>query len=255
MKNEYDITIAGLSKSYKGRNEDIVVLNELNFQVKRGEFFCIVGPSGCGKSTLLKILVNKIKDYQGTYHINEERRSSGIAYIPQESLLIPWRTLYQNMALGLEIKKSITPSTKGLISDLISSFKLNGLQDKLPNQVSGGEAQRASVIRALASSPRILLCDEPFSSIDFVTRLDLNTKFKNKAKVQGVTTIFVTHNIEEAIFLGDRVAVMSKKPGEIVDIIDSSLSEGAEDAVKCRQAPEFNKLFSKIWEILENGFH
>jgi ABC-type nitrate/sulfonate/bicarbonate transport system ATPase subunit len=246
-----DIVVEAVSKVFSEGANRLAVLDQISFRVERGAFVCIVGPSGCGKTTLLRILLGLEKPTSGQVIVDQTQVHAGVAYVQQAPSLLPWRTLLQNAALGYELKGTISGARIEFVQGLINRYGLGGFEQSLPHQLSGGMSQRVAVIRALASRPRLLFCDEPFSSIDFVTRLDLNTKFKYMCNVEGITTVFVTHNIEEALFLGDTVIVMSGRPGRIVNTYRPTLSVGREDAVKCRQAPEFAQLFSKIWEDLE----
>jgi NitT/TauT family transport system ATP-binding protein len=177
--------------------------------------------------------------------------AGGIAYVPQEPSLLPWRTSLQNACLGLELKGALNQDRVQSVRDSLEEYGLRGFEQSLPGELSGGMRQRISVIRALESNPQLMLCDEPFSAIDFVTRLDLNTRFKRMCRVNAITTIFVTHNIEEAIFLADEVAVMSGRPGRIVSSYRPRLSVAPDDAVKSRSSPEFAKYFLRIWNDLK----
>jgi ABC-type nitrate/sulfonate/bicarbonate transport system ATPase subunit len=245
-----DIKVRGLSKSFCSSENEIKVLESVDFFVERGEIFCIVGPSGCGKSTLIKILLGLIGDYSGEIEIHEDRRK--FAYVQQQPLMLPWRTLLQNATLGAEVRTGLNEDIIGRVNDRIKEYQLGGFENYLPGQLSGGMKQRADIIRALESlesTQGILFCDEPFSAVDFVTRLRLSGEFKNRCRVYGVTTVFVTHNIEEAIFLGDRVAVMTKRPGRIINTYAPRIA--TYDAAACRNTPEFSKLFADIWNDLK----
>lgn len=246
-----DISVKHVGMIFQKNGEEVVALNDVNFEIEPGKLFCLVGPSGCGKSTLLKIMLNLLIPTKGEVWLNPIRKNAGIAYIQQSSLLLPWRTLMQNASLGAEIRDSLNDITIDRIKNEIKVYGLEGFEDKLPNELSGGMKQRVDIIRSLESRPKLLLCDEPFSSIDFVTRLEMNTRFKKMCRIHGITTVFVTHNIEEAIFLGDIVGVMCSRPGKIVSIYKPKLSKSSEDAVKCRESPEFSELFMKIWEDLK----
>jgi NitT/TauT family transport system ATP-binding protein len=248
-----DIVANDVSMAFTRGGEKLVVLDSVSLEVIRGSFLSIVGPSGCGKTTLLRILAKLLTPTSGEVWIDPDQVKEGVAYVPQSPLLLPWRTLLQNASLGLELKGKLSPGKVERIKEQIEDFGLGGFEDSITTELSGGMAQRAALIRALESKPRILFCDEPFSAIDFVTRLSLTTKFKFQCSVKKMTTIFVTHNIEEAIFLGDQVAVMSGRPGRIVATHSPKLSIGGQDAVECRQSPEFGQLFSQIWEELKNG--
>ncbi len=189
--------------------------------------------------------------------MDEDRVRAGIAYVPQSASLLPWRTARQNACIGLElhseVKKGRTLGEAHLerVNSMFEEWKLTGFEDNYPSQLSGGMIQRVALIRALISRPSLLLCDEPFSAIDFVTRLRLSTEFKSRCKLGAITTILVTHNIEEAIFLGDNVVVMSGRPGRIVHTYQPVFSRGGNNAVECRTSPEFERFFQLIWRDLE----
>jgi len=254
-----DIVIKRLRKSYSSNGRRLNVIQELTFTVGEGELVAIIGPSGCGKSTLLRILSGAEKeDSAEIFFVNPERRASA-ASIEQLPALFPWRTAFQNAHLGTEIRKARPhPSDpthvpddallKKKITDDFALFGLKGFENSYPNELSGGMQQRVAIIRALQSEPKMLFCDEPFSSIDFVTRLYLNTEFKKQSDELGCTTVFVTHNIEEAIFLADRIFVLSRRPCTVVDEFAPRLTVHPEDAVKCRQSPEFPVYFERIWK-------
>lgn len=248
-----DVKAVDLTKVFDRDGSPLTVIDDVSFEVKRGDLLSIVGPSGCGKTTLLRMLAGLLSPTSGQILLNPDRERSGVALIPQSAVLLPWRTLLQNATLGMEIAGRCSAASLERVRYQIEAFGLAGFENSLPEELSGGMAQRVAVIRALESQPRILFCDEPFSAIDFVGRLELNTRFKYMCKVQGITTIFVTHNIEEAIFLGDEIIVMSARPARIVSAYSPKLSIGSDDAVECRKSPEFADLFQQIWRDLKNG--
>ena len=211
-----DIKVKNLSVKFQKNSKSFFALDGVDFEVKRGEFFCIVGPSGCGKSTLLRLIAG--------------------------------------LALGLEIKGKLNKDRQDTLKFDISKFGLGDFEKHLSTEISGGMKQKVELIRALASGPQLLFCDEPFASIDFVNRFELNTEFKHRCTIARTTTVFVTHNIEEAIFLGNKIAVMSQRPGQIMKIYEPKLSKNAHDAIKCRESPEFEDLFQKIWENLKGNY-
>jgi NitT/TauT family transport system ATP-binding protein len=225
------------------------VINTISFNVEQGSLLAIVGPSGCGKTTLLRILSGNEKETSGKITYNPDRMLR-TATIEQFSALLPWRTAFQNACLGAEVRGRLNDVVARRVRELFAEFGLGGFESQLPSELSGGMQQRVGIVRALESEPRMLFCDEPFSAIDFVTRLQLNTEFKKMCRLIGCTTVFVTHNIEEAIFLGDTILVLSKRPCEIVKEIRPQLSRFPEDAVKCRQSPEFDGYFNEIWKAL-----
>jgi NitT/TauT family transport system ATP-binding protein len=252
-----DIILEQVSMSFRTK-DGRPVLDSIDLRVPHGELLAIVGPSGCGKSTLLKLIAGLLEPVAGRIHIDADRRRSGISYVPQNVALLPWRTARQNACIGLELQTEanggrLSPVNLEFLDSLFDKWRLRGFEDTYPSELSGGMAQRVALIRSLVSMPSILLCDEPFSAIDFVTRLRLNTEFKSLCKVRQITTVFVTHNIEEAIFLGTRVVVMSGRPGRIVSTYQPRFSKGGNNAVECRKAPEFEPLFQKIWQDLESN--
>ena len=253
MRSGLDVDVRNLTKVFQRGSESLIAVQDVSFSVPRGGFLSIVGPSGCGKTTLLRMVAGLLERTSGEVFLDPEREKEGVAFIPQASVLLPWRTLLQNVTLGMELKGSLSITGIERVRSEIEKYGLGGFEDSLPSELSGGMAQRVAVIRALESRPRILFCDEPFSAIDFVTRLELNTRFKFMCRVQAITTVFVTHNIEEAIFLGDEVVVMSNRPARTVVTYTPHLSVGSENAVECRKSPEFATLFQKIWKDLRNG--
>lgn len=253
MKDEIDIIAQNVGKVFRNGDTSVNAIDSVSLSVQRGRFLSIVGPSGCGKTTLLRILAKLLEPTTGSVELALDRVKSGVAYIPQAAMLLPWRTLLQNAALGSELKGSLNKARIDRIEEQIEHYGLGGFERSLPAELSGGMAQRVAVVRALESRPHILFCDEPFSAVDFVTRLSLNTKFKYLCSIQGITVVFVTHNIEEAIFLGDEVAVLSGRPSRIVQTYEPHLSIANEDAVECRKSPEFAELFIQIWKDLKGG--
>jgi ABC-type nitrate/sulfonate/bicarbonate transport system ATPase subunit len=248
-----DIRIADISVSYTSSNGVVPALEHISMAVRRGEMCCIVGPSGCGKSTLLKAILGLVPYQQGTIDLNKSRLREGIAFVQQDCPLLPWRTAMQNACLGAEIKDSLNSAVVGRVQRTLIDLGLSGFENNFMSELSGGMRQRVAIARALESCPALLFCDEPFSAVDFVGRLALTSKFKYLCRVGGITTVFVTHNIEEAIFLGDTVVVMTGRPGRIKRIYRPELSIGSEDAVKCRKSPEFPMLFQNIWTDLEDN--
>jgi NitT/TauT family transport system ATP-binding protein len=270
-----DIDIRAVSKRYG----DLAVLSDISFTVQARRFTCIVGPSGCGKTTLLRLLLGLDTPSSGQILVNAEAQKDGIAYIPQKSLLLPWRTALQNVCLGLEAKgplqfpnrqtmslqayakarwRAMKASRIGKASldyllPLMGRYGLGGFENAYPSELSGGMEQRVSILRAFARNPRILVCDEPFSAVDFVTRLKLNSEFRDLCVTSGTTVVFVTHNIEEALFFADDLLVLSGRPGRIVERYKPQYSIGRHDPVEVRKDPEFGRLFSDVWHKLESS--
>ncbi|GHS95032.1 nitrate/sulfonate/bicarbonate ABC transporter ATP-binding protein [Planctomycetales bacterium] len=248
-----DIAVVNLAKSYANGGKTEQIFNDLQLEIKQKSFVAILGPSGCGKSTLLRLLSQAETPDQGTVKLNDAHRNNRRAHIEQKPALLPWRTALQNAYIGGEIR--LDQDKENYAKNLKESFQefhLNGYENYYPAQLSGGMQQRVAVIRALQSKPAILFCDEPFSAIDFVTRLELDTVFKRKCHELQCTTIFVTHNIDEAIFLADRIIVFNQeRPCRIVADMQNPHGKNFTDAVQSRLTPEFNALFEKIWGYLQ----
>jgi len=254
-----DIRVNNLNKFYSTESGEQKIFENLSFSIERESLVVFIGPSGCGESTLLRILLGAEEATYDELYVNNERfkRTAGIEQSPA---LFPWRTAFQNAHVGVEIQKSRlrregkeyddTAFNKNVCDDF-KLFRLQGCENKYPHELSGGMQQRVAIIRALQSGPDLLFCDEPFSAVDFVTRLELNTEFKQKSKLMGCTTLFVTHNIEEAIFLADRILVFKGNPCTEFKEIRPQLGDYSENAVKCRLSPKFSDYFNEIWELLK----
>jgi NitT/TauT family transport system ATP-binding protein len=248
-----DIWASGAIKRFVSDTTSLDVLGPIDLAVSSGEFVTVVGPSGCGKTTLLRMLLGLESCTSGHVGIDRLRAEGGVAYVPQHAQLLPWRTMLQNAALGLELKHSMSDARMEFVADLTNRFGLSGFEHYYADKLSGGMKQRTSVIRALASRPNIMLCDEPFSAVDYVERLRLNAEMKHQCHVMGVTTLFVTHSIDEAIFLGQRVIVLTHRPAQIAAVYQPKFGTGQEDPAQARSDPAFQRLFESIWANLRGG--
>ena len=252
------LTATNLSYAYHTLSGETKALSNINFKIYPGEFVSIVGPSGCGKSTLLNIIAGQITGYEGSIIFRDTKtdekkhRNTGlhIGYMLQQDHLFPWRTIYRNICLGPEIKKSMTDEQKKYIVALLKKYGLYDFKDKKPSQLSGGMRQRAALIRTLALNPEILLLDEPFSALDYQTRLQVAGDIGNIIRENSKTAILVTHNLSEAISLSDKIIILTKRPGTIRKIIDISLTITDHSPLGYRSAPEFNNYFNEVWENL-----
>jgi NitT/TauT family transport system ATP-binding protein len=220
------IKVAGLSKTYTTRRGPVEAVREADFEVKQGEFVALVGPSGCGKSTILQIVAGLIPYNQGSVHVagtdaKAGRREVGIMF--QAAVLLPWRTVLENVLLPMELFGLDSKEAKGRAADLLGVVGLHGFDDKYPWELSGGMQQRASLARILVYEPEILLMDEPFAALDEFTRERLNLELAGIHENFERSVLYVTHNIQEAVFLSDRVVVMKPHPGEILDIVETKL--------------------------------
>jgi sulfonate transport system ATP-binding protein len=212
------LRLRSVSKSYRLDGRVLPVLSDVDLDAPRGSFTSIVGSSGCGKSTLLRLIVGLEPDYEGSIELDgREIREPGLerAMVFQEHRLFPWLTVEQNVALGLEARRLAPSEERRLIERHLGLVGLQGFERAFPQQLSGGMAQRAAIARALVSKPEILLLDEPLGALDALTRLRLQNELGRVWSAEGVTMILVTHDIEEAIFLGQSVVVMGSRPGTI----------------------------------------
>ena len=233
--------------SYHSLMGETEVLKDISFSVKEGEFIAIVGPSGCGKSTLLNIICGLLTAKEGKCLLPEK---SSVGYMLQHDHLFEWRTIYENVILGLEIQKKMTKENTDYVLSLLESYGLLDFKDKKPSELSGGMKQRAALIRTMALHPQILLLDEPFSALDYQTRLMVSSDIGKLIKKTNKTAILVTHNLSEAISLADRILVLSKRPSTIKKEIQVQLTIPDDSLLGYRKAPEFQDYFNEIWELL-----
>ncbi|MCX7922813.1 MAG: ABC transporter ATP-binding protein [Clostridia bacterium] len=251
---EYIVEVHNLGMKYQSMNGEINALENINLSVKRGEFISIVGPSGCGKSTLLSLISGLISPSTGKILINGkeiEGTSREVGYMLQKDHLFEWRTILENVLLGLEIRKTLTPESREYVTELLKTYGLYEFKDKYPGQLSGGMRQRAALIRTLAVKPDILLLDEAFSALDYQTRLAVTEDIYLIIKKENKTAILVTHDIAESIGMADRVVVLSKRPATVKSIYEISLSCSDRTPLSCREAPEFRYYFNQIWKELD----
>ncbi|WP_338628748.1 ABC transporter ATP-binding protein [Yersinia intermedia] len=224
IKDEHEvlIKITHLTKQYHSKNTTATIaLNDINLSIRKGEFVALVGPSGCGKTTLLKILAGLIVNYEGEVMLNGHRVTQPppeVGVVFQEATLLPWRTILQNILLPVELVKLDKQAYHERALYLMELVGLKGYENKYPKELSGGMRQRAGICRALIRDPQVLLMDEPFGALDAMTREFLNVELQRIWLESGKTIVFVTHSIPEAVFLADRVIVMSPRPGRISDI-------------------------------------
>ncbi|MDR1388711.1 MAG: ABC transporter ATP-binding protein [Treponema sp.] len=242
-----------IKRAGEGRREFTAVEN-MNLTVKKGEFVTIVGPSGCGKSTFLDILAGLSVPSSGEIFI-DDRKVSGPALdrgiVLQGYALFPWRTVRQNIEYGLEIKKIKRHERRAISDRFINLVDLQGFEDSFPYELSGGMKQRVAIARALAYDPQVLLMDEPFAAVDAQTREILQDELLSIWEKTGKTIIFITHSIEEAVFLADRVAVMSANPGTIKSVVRVDLSRPRRMG-NVRNSIDFSRITGAVWNLLHD---
>ena len=247
------LKIDHLSCSYHSLEGETAALFDVSFDVKEGEFLAIVGPSGCGKSTLLSLIAGLIEPSSGAIYIDgRDVKSSGknIGYMLQKDHLLDWRTTKRNLTLGLEIQHKLSDNSYIMINDMLSTYGLITFKDKKPSELSGGMRQRAALIRTLMLEPDILLLDEPFSALDYQTRLEVADDIWGIIRKEKKTVILITHDIAEAVSMAERVVVLSQRPGTVKNIIDVNLTVEDRTPFKARSAPEFSDYFNLIWKEL-----
>lgn len=243
------LEINNLSKIYHNKQGELLALKDISFDVKKDEFISVVGPSGCGKSTILSILANMMKESSG--NINFFVKKPKIGYMLQEDCLFPWRTVLDNATLGLEIKGLLNENSKKETINLLRKYGLGDFINSYPSSLSGGLKQRVALIRTLALSPDLLLLDEPFSALDYQTRLTLSDDLKQIIESEKKTAIMVTHDIAEAISMSDKVIIITNRPGSIKKIIPINL-ESKGTPTENRKDKKFTYYYEMIWKELDH---
>lgn len=251
------LKVQNIEETYQSDNGEIIALKNISFSMQKGEFLSIVGPSGCGKSTLLSIIAGLLRPSAGEIFVNGEKItgvSPHIGYMLQRDNLLDWRTIYKNILFGLEVRKNKSPQALERAVKLLKTYGLYEFKDKYPSQLSGGMRQRAALIRTLAINPDILLLDEAFSALDYQTRLEVTEDVYRILKQENVTTVMVTHDIPESISMGDKIMILSARPGQIREIMPVEFDDPARTPLNCRNNPKFGKYFDHIWkELASNG--
>jgi len=243
------LKIENLKKIYHTKQQEILAVEDFSLELKPGEFVAIVGPSGCGKSTILSILCGLEQKSNGNIIMN---KASKIGYMLQNDSLFEWRNILNNCLIGLEINKDLTSETKEYVLNLLKNYGLYEFKDSYPNNLSGGMRQRVALIRTLATKPDILLLDEPFSALDYQTRLSVSDDVYQILKKEGKSAIIVTHDLAEAISMADRIIVLTKRPSIIKTIYDINLTDKS-TPIKNRRAKEFSYYYDMIWKDID--FH
>lgn len=248
IKKKGSISINGINRTYTDANgSEIEALQDINIEIKPGEFLSLIGPSGCGKTTLLRLIAGLDQAQSGYIYLDGEKISGTHyerGYVFQHANLFPWENIQNNIAAGLKARK-IYKEKKEDVAHFIELSGLKGFEKSYPHQLSGGMAQRASLARALINDPKVLLLDEPLGALDSFTRFDLQDKLLELWNERGTTTVLVTHDVDEAVYLSDRIVIMTPRPGKIESIIDVKLKRP-----RVRNSEEFIALRSDILERL-----
>lgn len=247
------LELKNIGYAYHSLHGETQAISNISFGVTEGEFVAVVGPSGCGKSTLLSIIAGLLAPEEGTIIVNNPDGSlhyPRIGYMLQHDHLFEWRTVYKNVTLGLEINHMLTGERLSYIDKLLKDYGLSKFRDKRPSELSGGMKQRAALIRTLALEPQLLLLDEPFSALDYQTRLMVSADICSLIRATGKTMLIITHDLAEAISLADRVIVLSGRPARIKCELPIKLTLPDNSPLAARNAPEFNSYFNRLWEVL-----
>jgi NitT/TauT family transport system ATP-binding protein len=248
------LEINQLSVSYPSGKNLVNALGPINIKIASGDIYALIGPSGCGKSTLLHVLSGIIKDYVGQVVLEGESLSPkkhDIGFIPQNFGLLPWKNVQKNCLFSLKIKEQIIDdSLQERIDYIMNKLNIHLLKDRYPNELSGGQKQRVAIARAFIMNPDLLLMDEPFSALDALTREEAQELFIDIWNQYKTTTVFVTHSIEEAIYMGKKIVIMSHSPGTIVEIIDNPLF----NTENLRENEEYLKLSSHLRSVVKKGW-
>lgn len=255
MSNNKEIVLDNIGMTYKTNDgKDVTALTSVSLDINKGEFISLLGPSGCGKTTLLRIIADLLQPTQGTITVGgetprQERLKQRYGIVFQSAVLYDWRTVKKNVMLPLEIMHIPKDQRAERAEKMLELVGLTDFADHYPNQLSGGMQQRVGIARALALQPEILLMDEPFSALDEFTREKLHMDLLKIWRKTNKTIIFVTHNIQEAVFLSDRVCVLSPHPGRLSAVVDIDLPRPREMDIK--NTPEFTALVAKVRNSFE----
>ena len=250
------LEVQDLSYSYHSMDGETKALSNISFSVSAGEFLAVVGPSGCGKSTLLSLICGLLKASEGSVLIDGKPMETGdsrIGYMLQKDHLFEWRTIFSNACLGLEIQRNLDEEGRERVRRLLETYGLEDFADARPSELSGGMRQRAALIRTLALEPDILLLDEPFSALDYQTRLAVCDDISTIIREQKKTAILVTHDLSEAVSVADRILILTKRPGRVKDTITIRFPDNAGSPLLRRNCPEFSSYFNDVWKVLREG--
>ncbi|KGG95599.1 MULTISPECIES: ABC transporter ATP-binding protein [Comamonas] len=237
----------------RGRKQQIAALQDFNLDIREGEFFTLLGPSGCGKSTFLNVLAGLARKSGGSISIDGQpasgiNREQGVVF--QGYALFPWRTVLQNIEVGLEIRKIPKRERRETAEQFLHLVGLAGFGQRYPHELSGGMRQRVAIARSLAYSPSLLLMDEPFAALDAQTREILQSELLRIWEQHKTTIVFITHSLDEAIYLSDRIAVMTHRPGRIKSVLEIALPRPR--PAEIRHAPAFVQLREQAWDVLRD---
>ncbi len=247
------LELNNINLTYQTLKSETKALKDVSFSVNQGEFISIVGPSGSGKTTILSIIAGLLKATSGEILLDGEQidsPSTNVGYMFQRDNLFEWLTVLQNIKLGLKINSEKNCLSHEKVLKLLQKYELSGFEKSKPTELSGGMRQRVSLIRTLALNPKLLLLDEPFSALDYQTRISVQDDVHSIIKSENKTAILVTHDISEAISMSDRIIVLSKRPGSVKNIVELNFPK-EQTPLERRNHIEFNNYFKVLWEALQ----
>lgn len=253
---EHVLELKKIHYSYHTLEGETPAISDISFSLAKGEFIAIVGPSGCGKSTLLSLIAGLLTPEDGFIKINgKEQKDSttNVGYMLQHDELFEWRNIYHNVLLGLEVQHMMTAKTREHANNLLDNYGLGNFKSSRPSELSGGMRQRAALIRTLVLDPEILLLDEPFSALDYQTRLNVSDDIGQIIRHEGKSALLVTHDLSEAISLADRVIILTKRPATILQTVPLIFHLKNDTPLNRRNAPEFKTYFNLIWKELNDN--
>jgi NitT/TauT family transport system ATP-binding protein len=249
------LTLRGIQHTYFTKTSAVTALNDISLDVREGEFVSFLGPSGCGKTTLLSIIAGLIQPSDGQVKLqgkSVKEAANQTGYMLQQDYLFPWKTIEENILLGLKIGGSLDETKKEEVLSLLRQMGLENVEKLYPKQLSGGMRQRVALVRTLATEPKLLMLDEPFSALDYQTKLKLEDLVSNTFKTFGKTAILVTHDIGEAIAMSDRIFLFSPRPGRLHKTFSITEELRNLSPFEARNHPLYNELFQTIWKELES---
>ena len=249
------LRVSHLAKTYGDGDDAVQAIGDVDLEVSKNEFVCIVGPSGCGKTTLLKCMAGLLAPTGGELLLHDQRvdgppERMALVFQEYSRSLFPWMTVRQNVAFPLRRKRLEKQKARELVEHAVQSVDLSRFLDRYPWELSGGMQQRVAIARALAYQPEIMLMDEPFASVDAQTRADLEDLILEVRREYGVTVVFVTHDIDESVYLGDRIAVLTPSPTTVQEVLEVDLPE-PRDQVETKELPEFAQLRGHVWRLIK----
>ncbi|MBB6453393.1 NitT/TauT family transport system ATP-binding protein [Salirhabdus euzebyi] len=249
------LTVKDISHLYLSEKNYTKALEDISFEVKKGSFVSLIGPSGCGKTTLLSIIAGLIEPTDGEVLLEGKplkTQDSNIGYMLQQDYLFPWKTIIDNVLIGPHIQKNLTQSVKDKAMELLDEIGIGQTKDSYPDQLSGGMRQRVALARTLITDPKLLLLDEPFSALDYQTKLKLENLILEILRNYEQTSVLVTHDIGEAIAMSDRIILLDTAPGKIAKIFDVPKEIVELSPFDARQDPVYSEFFQTVWKELDS---